>query len=302
MKLNQSKKVVPALYKCSTFFNAVYPIHRFVTKHTCFYFLRISFLSVFIIYTASTPTLCEIKNGYEQNILTMKESLRKLTDILVEQKNLSGLQRRKIESKAMLLIKYISYYDLTESLLNEFRIISPKLYTEIDTVRDRQGRAIDVYVKFVPVDATKVKAFGTTYLNQMRNDKDGYLSEYGPLTVSVKIWIVSNALTILAHELGHVKYQVPNLARYITYYKKHYDAKMSNCLGHSPDDPSGKAAAQYEKLFRREFEHHSKISNRKIQSPAIVLNKIRKSMSPKHYAILNTSKPTVTLSRFQAKL
>jgi hypothetical protein len=191
-------------------------------------------------------------------------------------------------------VDHISFYDLTENLLNQFKIISPRLYAEIDTISDRKGRPVHVYVKFVPVDATKVKAWGITYLNQLENDKDAYLSEYGAFTVSVKIWIVAKALLVLSHELGHVKYQIPNLASYMNYHKKCYK-EVSNYIGHNADDPSGNTAIETEKLFRKEHAYFLRNTNEKIQNPVIMLTKIRKSMSPKHYAVANTWKPTVTM-------
>ena len=47
------------------------------------------------------------------------------------------------------------------------------------------------------------------------------------VAVSVKIWAVNKALFVLAHELGHVKYQVPHLASYINEYKKYYSIIMT---------------------------------------------------------------------------
>src|SRR5688572_25924969 len=213
---------------------------------------RICFLMLIILLLSCNASFCEIRNGYEKDILILKESLKNLTEILTEDEDLSGIQRRKIESKVETLVNHISFYDLTESLLNQFKIIAPKLYAEIDTIRDRKGRPVHVYVRFVPVDATKVKAWGITYLNQMENDQDAYLSEYGAFTVSIKIWIVPKALLVLSHELGHVKYQIPNLASYITFHKKCYQDDVSNCIGHNPADPSGKSAVEAEKSFRKE--------------------------------------------------
>ena len=129
----------------------------------------------------------------------------------------------------------------------------------------------------------------------MENDKDAYLSEYGEFTVSVKIWIVSKALLVLSHELGHVKYQIPNLASYMNFHKKCYKDERSNYIGHNPHDPSGKTAVQTEKLFRKEYAYFLKNTNEKIQNPVILLTKIRKSMSPKHYAVVSTWRPTVTM-------
>ena len=248
-----------------------------------------------ILFTSCNESFCEIKNGYEKDILILKESLKNLTEILIEDKDLTAIQRRKIESKAETLVNHISFYDLTESLLNQFKIIAPKLYAEIDTISDRKGRPVHVYVRFVPVDATKIKAWGMTYLNQMENDQDAYRSEYGAFTVSIKIWIVPKALQVLSHELGHVKYQIPNLASYMTFYKKCYQDEVSNFIGHDPSDPSGKTAVDAEKSFRKEYVYFLRNTDEKIQNPVILLTKIRKSMSPKHYAVVNTWKPTVTM-------
>jgi hypothetical protein len=298
MKFIQFDKAAPALQKNGKFFNG--PDHTTFKKvcvkmQTLSNLLKAMCLHFFILLLSCNYGLAEIKNGYEKDILIMKESLKSLTNILIENKNLSGIQRRKIESKAETLVNHISFYDLTENLLNQFKIIAPRLYAEIDTVSDRKGRPVHVYVRFVPVDATKVKAWGTTYLNQVENDKDAYLSEYGELTVSIKIWIVPKALLVLSHELGHVKYQIPNLASYMDFHKKYYKCKLSNCIGHHPHDPSGKTAVQTEKLFQKEYFSFLKNTNEKIQNPIILLAKIRKSMNPKHYAVVNTRRPTVIM-------
>ena len=129
---------------------------------------------------------------------------------------------RNYELQISFIENDISYYELTKCLIRQFKIVAPELYAEIDSIKDKKGRAINVYIKFIPQDETKVKAWGTTYIEQQKTDKDGYLSAYGVNSVSVKIWIVGNALLVLAHEFGHVKYQVPNLATYIEYYKSHY--------------------------------------------------------------------------------
>jgi hypothetical protein len=257
--------------------------------------LRICALSVLLLFGSCNSSPAEIKNGYEKDIMIMKESLKNLANILIENRDMSGAQRRKIESKIETLVDHISFYDLTENLLNQFRIIAPKLYAEIDSIRDRKGRRVHVYVKFVPVDATIVKAWGITYLNQMPSDKDAYLSEYGELTVSVKIWIVSKALLVLSHELGHVKYQIPNLASYMDFHKTAYKGELSNYIGHHYDDPSGKTAVEAEKSFKKEYDYFLKNTNEKIQSPVVLLVRIRKSMSPKHYAVVSTWRPTVTM-------
>jgi hypothetical protein len=215
----------------------------------------------------------------------MRESLKTLTDILDINNNLPTSQKRKIETKIKLLLNDISYYELTEKLLDQFKIIAPVLYNEIDTIKDRKGRAVDVYVKFIPTRATPVKAWGTTYMAQSPRDKDTYCSEYGGLTVSIKIWTVNKALLVLSHELGHVKYQVPHLASYMEYYKEHYYTTMdhSNNMGHDASDRSGDSAKKYEQIFRKEYASFLKVKNGKIQSPVVLMKEIRKNVGNNKY-------------------
>jgi hypothetical protein len=117
---------------------------------------------------------------------------------------------------------YIAYYELTEQLLAQFRSIAPDLYHEIDTIKDDEGRSTDVYVKFMPEEEMKVSVSGTTNIAQAEEDGNAYHSEYGAHTVSVRIAIGKKSLGLLAHELGHVKYQVPYLVSYVKYYNMHY--------------------------------------------------------------------------------
>ena len=246
-----------------------------------------------ILLFACGPVFGRIKNGYEKNIELTKESLTYLQNLL-ENTDLSFFRRRKVEASMQSLVNHVSYYELTENLLNQYRIIAPLLYTEIDTISDRLGRPVDVYVKFVPIDATEVKAWGITQVSQMENDKDAYVSEYGPFTVSIKIWIVSRALLVLSHEFGHVKYQVPNLASYLEFHRMHYkDTRMLTFIGHNPNDPSGQSANQFGHIFKRTYANFLRTRNEKSQSPAVLLAKIRKSLGNKYYTVAKASRPIV---------
>jgi hypothetical protein len=243
---------------------------------------------MFVILTCNA-VFGEIKNGYEKDILSMKESLKSLSAILLEKTDLPSFKRRKIESSIDALVNHISYYELTENLLTRFRIITPGLYAEIDTISDRIGRPVNVYVRFIPMDATEVKALGTTYVSQTENDKNACRSEYGAFSVSVKIWIVPNALLVLSHELGHVKYLIPNLASYADFYKDHYNGHINkpNNVGHYPGDPSGKSSIEYEKLFRKDYAGFLKTANRKIQNPIALLATIRKNFDSQQLTLIN---------------
>ncbi len=241
----------------------------------------VKYVFLFTLITTLYNVSAEIKNGYENEINQLTESLNNLRAILNQNNDLDGSKRRNIVAKIASIENTISYHALTESLLRQFKAIAPDLYAEIDTIKDNKGRSVNVYVKFIPKDATEVKAWGTTYIAQGENDHDAYQSEYGELTVSVKIWIVNQALLVLSHELGHVKYQVPHLASYVEYHKKHYKAIVSSdsYIGHRADDPSGNNAAQYEKRFRKEYANYLKVTDEKIQSPVALMDKIRKQMN-----------------------
>ena len=237
----------------------------------------------------------EIKNGYEKNISGTKESLTHLRASLLEDENLTPAHRRKIQSTIATFVDYIAYYDLTEGLLVQFKAIAPELYAQVDSIEDRLGRPVDVYIKFVPADGTNVKAWGLTYMDQASDDKDAYQSEYGRFTVSVKVWIVHKALLVLAHELGHVKYQVPNLASYFEFYRNHYDnTPGENSKGHEADDPSGKWATQFGKTFQKKYSDFLKISIEKVQNPLDVLARLKKNWS-KMGVSYRAAKPTQNL-------
>src|SRR5688572_845272 len=94
----------------------------------------------------------EIKNGYGKDIILLNKSLKNLKAIVSGSDRLTVARRRQIESKIANLENSISYYKVTESLLNQFKMIAPDLYAEIDTIRDGKGRPVNVYIKFVPIN------------------------------------------------------------------------------------------------------------------------------------------------------
>jgi len=246
-----------------------------------------------VLLFACGSVLGEIKNGYEKNIEQTRESLTYLQNLL-ENTDLPVFRRHKVEASIQILVNHISYYELTENLLSQYQIIAPRLFSEIDTITDRLGRPVDVYVKFVPIDATEVKAWGITQVSQMENDKDAYVSEFGPFTVSIKVWIVSRALLVLSHEFGHVKYQVPNLASYLEFHKMHYkDTGMSTFIGHSPNDPSGQSANDFGNIFKQTYANFLKTGNERAQSPAVLLTKIKRSLGNKYFTFVRASRPIV---------
>ena len=230
----------------------------------------------------------KIKNGYEVDLNAARQLLVNLQGILEkdklaeETKKLSLSQEGEIKAKIKWLEEYICYYQLTEELLEQFRSIAPDLYDEIDTIKDSKGRTTHVYVKFIHEELMKASVAGTTNLSQVENDKHAYHSEYGAQTVSVKVMIGQKALRVFAHELGHVKYQVPHLASYANYCRMNYlfRKQRSNYIGigHDPQDPSGLSACRYEKRFSEHYSNYIKSTNVKVISPLVLLQDIKGSL------------------------
>ena len=237
------------------------------------------FMAVYLI--ALQSLMGEIKNGYASEIEGMHESLNALNTLLREGKNLSPFQRATIKANINKLVEYISYFELTETLLHQFKVVAPQMYDEIDALKDNTGQPVTVFVRFVPELEMQRGAAGTTNLNHVEDDKNIYWSEFGVRTVSVKIASVMKALTLLAHEFGHVLYQVSHLSTYVEYYSIHYQNETFNSkyIGHNSNDPSGLKAGEYENSFNEQYSNFLKTGNKKTDNPFAFLQGVKKSYS-----------------------
>lgn len=206
----------------------------------------------------------EIKNGYSLYIDTVIRSLKSLRE-LAKRKDPNIMQNLRLRKKINQHINYIFYFRQTEELLEQFHQIAPDLYNEIDSITDRQGREIDVYVKLVLEKEIKFDVGGITNLDHVASDVDAYRSPYGDYSVSVKIRMLPLALTILAHEFGHISYQVPNLAEYFKYYNQTYTNRFGrlNIIGHDADDRSGISADGYVRRFRERYRNYLRAAEKK---------------------------------------
>lgn len=211
----------------------------------------------------------------------MRESLKSLTALVNANNNLSLFQRAAMNDKINKLVEYISYYELTETLLHQFRSIAPAMFDEIDTLKDKTCQPVDVFVKFVPEEEIQHCAAGTTNLDYLKDDHNTYQSEYGPGTVSVKIASVTRALTLLAHEFGHVAYQVTHLSTYIEYYSTHYQNETFNSkyIGHNSNDPSGLKAIEYENVFRDQYSNFLKDKSNRVENPFAFIQSMKKTFA-----------------------
>lgn len=238
-------------------------------------FLYVAFILVVHPQLANS----EIRNGYRKDIEQLQSSLASLKIAAANAGACKPAARHRLNARIAAVEEKIAFYKLTEVLLEQFRSIAPDVYAEIDSIRDRQQRSVDVYVKFVPCNSTAVAAWGTTYLAQGMTDEDAYLSEYGEHTVSIKIWTVKCALLVLAHEFGHVCHQVPHLANYAAYHALHYGkSKGANDVGHDLQDPSGISALAFEHRFQKHFSTYNKHVE-KYKNPVVLLDEIRRNIN-----------------------
>jgi hypothetical protein len=238
---------------------------------TLYFILTLNILS-------SSYLLGKIRNGYEQELQSCKLSLQKIKLLLADDHGISLAQKVKMKSKIGDLITYISCYELTQALLEQFRIISPELYQEIDSLRDKRGRTTDVYVRVVTSGHAKAPLRAASFFNYFSSDEDACYSRYGANSISIDIRIDDNALFLLSHELGHVRYIIPNVAAYTKFYNKQYGSKKVELtyIGHSHRDESGKYANAFEKKFLKNKQFHFENGGKKPESMFTLFNQLRK--------------------------
>lgn len=243
--------------------------------------LKSSVTILMICIAALNIGQCEIRNGYEPEIYGARESLKALIALLNEDTEISIGMKYTMRTRINKLEEFINYYELTKELLSQFQLVAPELYNEIEETRDRAGLPVTIFVRFVPVEKMKDGMPGTTNVDCVDGDRNTYQSEYGSHSVSIRIALTTRSQMLLAHEFGHAKYQIANLATYLEYYTTHYMRSNfdSNYIGHNSDDPSGRMATEYEMRFRKkylEYVSFSMSSPIKMESPPALMQTIRK--------------------------
>ncbi len=221
-----------------------------------------------------------IKNGYEREIMSARQSLRALYALLSSSKTLTASQQLVLKSKIDQHVDFISNYQLTVQLLEQFRLISPGLYDEIDSIKDKTGRTVDVYVKFVHANLLPQPLSALTRIEQHEEDEHSSMSEYGINTISVSVAIEKKSLRLLAHEFGHVKYLVPNISLYLEYFITYSRSisPTSTHFGHHSGDPSGLNAQAYETKFRGEYSRFVRNKNTVSYNPIALLQRTKKEL------------------------
>ena len=242
--------------------------------------MKTIYLIIPLCILSFSPLFGRIMNGYEPQVQSNKISLQKLRMLLYEKKNMSVAQTLRVKSEIENLTNYICYYELTKELLHQLRIVSPAIFHEADNLEDKRGRPTDIYVKLIPKELARIQLKAASFLSQASIDEDANHSVYGDYSVAVDIWFSNNALFLLSHELGHLKYIVPNLATYCKFYNKHYYKGRVNLdqIGHFRFDPSGKCANTFEKRFLEDEKTYLKKADKKPADFFSRMTRIRKAM------------------------
>jgi hypothetical protein len=230
----------------------------------------------------------EIRNGYGPQLHNTIVTLNWLSSRLSSEKSLPFFDRQLIKAEIKRLTDIISHYEATQQLINQFRVISPSIYNELDSIRDKRKRPVDIFIKLMPREGAKVALDGATFFIQSKIDDDATVSEYGENSIVVSLWIGSNSLLLLSHELGHAKHVIPNLAEYLKFYRKCYNRRLSDIsyVGHNQLDKSGKMAMHFEYRFRTDLAAYLFNGGRKFESTASLFERLkrnsRKPEMPKH--------------------
>jgi hypothetical protein len=240
---------------------------------------RIGFAALLLLLFAIEALHARILNGYGTQLTNNKQCLENLRLMVLGNDSLSSEQRRRLKSKIADLIDFISLYEITEEAISQLKIVSPMIFHLSDSLKDKQGRPTDIYIKLVREERSRIPLAGANLLWQHAYDKDLSVSEFGTHTASIEVWICSNVLPLLSHELGHVIYIVPNLATYITFYNHAYwQVEDISYVGHKHQDSSGKSADNFMTQFYNDWRTYRRLGGIKLESASLRLAAIKKRL------------------------
>jgi hypothetical protein len=244
-----------------------------------FLITRTGFAALLLWLLTMADIHARILNGYGTQLTNSKQCLENLRLMLLGNDSLSSDQRRRVKSKIAGLIDFISLYEITEEAIRQLKMVSPRIFYLSDSLKDKQGRPTDIYIKLVHEERSRIPLAGANFLWQHAYDKDLSVSEFGAQTASIEVWIGSNALLLLSHELGHVIYIVPNLATYVAFYNHAYwQVEDISYVGHKHQDLSGKSADNFMKQFYSDWRTYRRLGGIKLESPSLRLAAIKKQL------------------------
>jgi hypothetical protein len=164
-------------------------LRRVEMRTSIFSMTRIGFTAMLLWLFAIEVLHARILNGYVTQLTNNKQCLENLRLMLLGKDSLSTEQRRRVKSKITDLIDFISLYEITEEAIRQLKIVSPKIFYLSDSLKDKQGRPTDIYIKLVYEERSRIPLAGANFLWQHAYDKDLSVSEFGAQTASIEVWI-----------------------------------------------------------------------------------------------------------------
>jgi len=139
----------------------------------------------------------------------------------------------------------------TEAKIKELKKNAPNMFNKLDNLKNEYGETVDVYLH--SSDDLGIND-GQTEMDFEFNENDTQvrpISNFGINTIQARLINSPSGnrttLEVTKHELGHVDYQAENTAAYHNYLKNNNLLKTEHG-GHTPGDPSGARAEQYQNL------------------------------------------------------
>jgi len=222
------------------------------------------------------PNGMEVINAWHKDRIKKEETLVEILKVVNDQK--ATQEDREFAAKVAESITS-EIAEITRNLVRTYEVLAdlqatdPELFNKINNLKDADGNYVDVYVKTVDNFGETTGdpgVFGKSTLEVSKSHPNKPTSIYdqfspGSGTVLVEInsrkYDSEDAVVLTAHEFGHIKYNVPNLASYSKYFRDNYNTSTPGEKGHRRNDPSGKSVDEVLKKFLPLYKKYKKTKN-----------------------------------------
>ena len=119
-----------------------------------------------VILLLSGSVFGRIRNAYDNEIQAYYDSLHTLRSRLLEHERLSISGTGKLKREIKNVINLISYWRLTDKLIEQLRNVSPHIYSELENVKDKRGRSMDIVVRLIPRENARIQLAAVSFFTQ----------------------------------------------------------------------------------------------------------------------------------------